>query len=380
MMIVSLLCSLTLVSSMSVVESISFPRLPLIQRQERNSQMATIDEEAEAIAIEQRWKHLMESCLGNFSGSIGWYDVDVQNHNSEDTNNFDKRKKSVQFTSRSNNGQRNMRLSFLLRPQDPTVGDWVVHHAYHEGSRDAVVVERTPKPTAANDPLRQTFYSYDEGIIGRCGANMKRFPVIEHGFWDQEEGMRRTVVLVYGRDQLSMEKICFLQQARRSNSDFDPTLEEPADTRVLPKDLFLHNPSQRMALFERHNIYKQWKVSKLVMKRSEMLNNEGRNRTVAGVRNPLDDDDDDDDDDALRRLFGLGRDGNVEDSDDGILRFSLPNGVLVAAPSTLDAMHDMCFSFGYRRTNQQVQVLQISCHPSDGAVQTVSAVWYRPVN
>jgi hypothetical protein len=145
---------------------------------------------------ERRWHSLMTFCRGNWSGSIGWFDV----------------KEGNTLQPRPDNFQRNMRLSFLPSHQHSEVANWVVYHARVQGLREEVVI---PKYRDENEDASlsdaQQFYAFKEGILGRTGKDFSRLPVIEHGFWD--EGMRRTVVLVYNQARLS--NICFLQQSKQ---------------------------------------------------------------------------------------------------------------------------------------------------------------------
>lgn len=152
---------------------------------------------------------LLENCSGDWSGSIGWFDI-----------LYDDNQDAVGILCpRKENRERNMRLSFHPSPETENVANWVVYHARGQGIKEEVLLE---KHASENSPLekKQLFYGFEGGILGRTGLDFQMLPVIEHGYWDQ--GTRRTVVLAYGEGNKPLTKICFVQQEKQENGlEFD---------------------------------------------------------------------------------------------------------------------------------------------------------------
>ena len=280
---------------------------------------------------ERRWHSLMTYCRGNWSGSIGWYDVD-EGHI---------------LKPRPENFQRNMRLSFHPSPERPeTVAKWVVYHATARGLRQEVVLVKYPNKQEDDLPSdssslsdsSQQFYAFNEGILGRTGRDFTGLPVIEHGFWDEDEGMRRSVVIVY--NQTSLSKICFLQQQKQvDDCDFDVSTENPSHLSILPKE---HETSLKEM--------QSWIVAS---EGAEVLSvSRGYERS--------------DPSQVLTRL-------NPSEKDEETLRTVLPNGIILACPWSIRDKPRFTIMMGYRRKCGQVQVVEFTYQ--DAVLQTVRATW-----
>lgn len=286
-----------------------------------------------------RWKSLTTYCLGHWSGSIGWFDV-VQPQEEE-----------LKLVARPDNSQLNMRMSFQLRQgEDDTVGDWIVYHARSKGSKDHVVIEK--HPLSGPSPPVQTFYCFEEGIIGRCGRNMKSFPVVEHGFWS--DGVRKTVVLVFNKKTLCLEKICFLKQIKKLDNSFDVSAVNLDDISVLraSSDLLLSITDN-----ERNKLKTEWNVDSIKIQRCQIVNKLGRNR------------EEDSDTNALTRCLSA--------VDDTMLHVLLPNGVVLACPKSLSRTTKPMILLGHQRSGGQVQVLEIQIESNSGMIEYVRASCYQ---
>jgi len=298
--------------------------------------------------------------IGNWSGSIGWYDVAPE-------------QREIALRADSSHTL-NMRLSFQTRHDDDTIADWIVYHARSQGSKDHVVLEKHGEPSE-----HQAFYCFVEGIVGRMGRNILAFPVVEHGFW--ADGMRRTVVLVYTKKLsdnssesshqcCSLERICFLQQAKQpEQQEFDVSATNLADIAVLPKGPWSPRPLNAQ---EKKKLLAEWRSPGTMTHRVEELDGFGGSNRQSSVAT-----DSSSCDDALGYLF------RSDDDDDDILRIQLPNGVVIACPWFLKKGSSssgpvLRISLGYKRPSPcgQIQILDMEFDPSDGSLQTVRAHWY----
>jgi len=320
--------------------------------------------------LQRRWKTLMENGIGNWSGSIGWYDVVPT---STETN------KGREFVARADNNQLNMRFSFQRRADNPdNLADWIVYHARERGSKDHVVIE---KGSAVDPNHPQTLYCFEDGILGRTGKKVTlgfvhpdqrifmSIPVVEHGFWDHDDkrGMRRTVVVTYDPDTLQLSKICFLQLEKRpQDEDFDVSAFDQDDIKVLATAE--KSKSGILSLQERQAILADWGVIR--MERCARVDGLGLKLEHKSEQ----------DSGALDRLFGNG------DNSDEMVRMSLPNGVVVACPNILpdtlgevDAnTSDLPFyiSLGYKRRCGQAQIVEIYYNRSTGMMDFAQASYY----
>ena len=106
------------------------------------------------------------------------------------------------------------------------------------------------KVSAAGDSKMYWFDDDSSGSLGRistvsAASGNSRVRVVEHGFWDRVEGMRRTVVLIYDEGNGDLDRICFLQQKKITsidggeedggNSSFDVSDINEMDLSVMPK-------------------------------------------------------------------------------------------------------------------------------------------------
>jgi len=295
----------------------------------------------------------MTNCVGSWSGTIGWYDV-IQSGSRHDD---DQKYKPLALVPRKDNNVRNMRLSFQPRQSDEDVADWVVYHARDQGVKQDVVLYRaTSKDPMENVGPKQTFYCFNEGILGRSGTDFNELPVIEHGFWDVKEGMRRTVVLVYGADDGDLSKICFLQQKKKyiGQDKFNLAGVESRDVSVMPK-------KPRIKL---DKIRKTWKAKKGGEREEVLMVNIGKYHTLDSSSTGKG---------AVASLLG----SSDDEGDSDILRVALPNGVVLACPLSIWSGKQPSKSFnivmGYRRKHGQVQIVQYSFGRSK--LKTVTASW-----
>lgn len=293
-----------------------------------------VENQAEENYRNRRWAALMTHCLGNWSGSIGWYRPD--------------REESVQG-SQEQQPRLNMRMSFQQRATDNTVADWIVYHARSEGSKDHVVLEKYPD--ISDDKPVQTFYCFDEGIVGRTGRNIGSFPVVEHGFW--ADGMRRTVVLIYDRKNLTIDRICYLQQKKQPmDLEFDVSATNLDDVSVMSEQL-----PRELNLEERQRQYEAW-MSTTALEKCEVMDDCGMNpRTVTQNSG------------ALSRLL------RPDEDEQDVLHFLLPNRVVIACPKSLKANKPFDFALGYQRPCGQIQILELQ-FSDEAMLQGVGASWY----
>jgi hypothetical protein len=242
-----------------------------------------------------------------------------------------------------------MRLSFHPSPENPdTVANWVVYHARARGHREEVAILKYPDkhedlPSSASLSLSdsQQFYAFNEGILGRAGRDfITGLPVIEHGFWDEDEGMRRSVVLAY--NQMKLSKICFLQQQKQTNDhDFDVSTENPSHVSVLPK---AHETSLKEM--------QSWTVASEV---AEILS-VSRGYEWSDPSH------------VLTRLLGT-----PSEKEEDTLRIVLPNGVILACPWSIRDKPRFTITMGYCRKCGRVQVVEFKFQ--DAVLQTVQATW-----
>jgi hypothetical protein len=274
------------------------------------------------------------NCGGNWSGSIGWYDVEY-----DDT-----------FTGkgtlvpRGDNGQRNMRLSFQCNESDANTAHWVVHHARGQDVMEEVVLQKYPSTETP-----QLFYSFDNGILGRTGRNFSILPVIEHGFWDQ--GMRHTLVVSYNKDEhgsLMLLKICFVQQCRQDDkNEFDVSDSNP-HVGILPRE-----PTTSLKEFQAF-----CKTLKFIKAESILLNGV---RELTASNN------------ALECL--LGTHDNDENKEDDMLRVVLPNNVVLVCPWRLPTTRTFHIYMALKTKKGQVQVVDFEFE--EGAcIRKVTASYY----
>ncbi|KAL7481536.1 hypothetical protein ACHAW6_007217 [Cyclotella cf. meneghiniana] len=286
----------------------------------------------------RRWDVLMEKCVGCWSGTIGWYDVEVKHRDNGEQGPY-----MYELNPRSDNNKRNMRLSFQTRAYDATTADWVVYHAKGQGVREEVVLQKKKK-NSGDSPM-QTFYSFDRGNLGRSGTNFMELPVIEHGFWDvsSDGGERRTVVLVYNPHDGHLMKVCYLQQKKKVGSlakDFDVSGIERGDIGIMPT-----RPTRPL------NYNRQNWLRSPESKYSEVLN-------VAKYQYKRKDPPRDEVHNTLLCLLG-----SKEHSNDNMLRVSLPNGVILACPLCVKSddgtnVKSFNIAMGYQNRKGEVQVVE----------------------
>jgi len=296
---------------------------------------------------DRRWRDLQECCAGNWSGSIGWYDVEIDGNNkSNDRTRVGQPHKHKLRLRKKDSFKLNMRMQFRLRgeEEDGIVGDWVVYHARGASVREAVELKYE---SDASGPSQ--FYSFAGGILGRTGKNLNALPVVEHGFWhddcdDSKDGgkarrVRKTVVLAYGKGEgekgnsastsvLNLQKICFLSQRR---IDDDPEY-----------DVSGSDPRHRSALPRRHAKTLDWVASEwwrtaqdgggfgiVVEVEAEALEVQTASAATARRVRLSDDEARELADRVLPRLFGHDEEnlGAV-----ATVRTVLPNGILVVCP------------------------------------------------
>jgi hypothetical protein len=276
-------------------------------------------------------------CIGCWSGSIGWLDVDVTKRNDSDV--------QYQLKPRSDSNTRNMRLSFQTRDDDATIADWVVYHARGQGVREEVTLTKSKKNNG--DLPIQTFYAFQDGNLGRCGSNFMELPVVEHGFWDvspEGSGERRTVVLVYNPQSGHLMKICYLKQKKkigRAVENFDVSAVERRDIGVMPK-------KAKMSL---QQLKRNWLHSPKP-KCVEVLNvSRHKYKSIdSGVNEEVDN--------TLMSLLGSKESDNCH-----MLRVSLPNGVALACPISIKSddggiLKSFDISMGCENSNRDVQVIE----------------------
>ena len=313
--------------------------------------------------VNRRWDSLMKYCIGNWSGSIGWYTVDRSSLMEPNSN----KPNGPSLILRKDSHELNMRMTFHRRQDDDETADWTVCHARHPGSREAVVLTKLPPEQGGDETLLQTLYVFDDGIIGRTGRTFQAFPIIEHGFWEKATtatgiSKRRTVVLIY--KEKSLERICFLQQHQQDKGEavFDVADTNPDDIANLPK---IDSTNQACwSLQTRQELAQQWCIQKLDLKQTSEVDGLGRKRKnlwqrlgkLGFRRRNLGND-------ALHRLLGISADHD-DDDDESLLRVVLPNGVVVACPLELPAENEtaeapMIISMGYQQSNGHVQVLDL---------------------
>ena len=286
----------------------------------------------------RRWNALMENCIGCWSGTIGWYDVEIRRKNIGNEGEQYKYK----LKPRPDNNKRNMRLSFQTRADDASTADWVVYHAKGQGVREEVVLRNTETNNNGDLPM-QTFYSFEGGNLGRSGTNFMELPVIEHGFWDvasDGSGERRTVVLVYNPHNGHIMKVCYLQQKKkvgRAIEEFDVSGVERDDIGVMPKKtkISLSSIRQRWLFSPKSKYMEVLDVQKYRYKRDTQNN-------------------------TLLSLFG-----SEECYNDGMLRLSLPNGVILACPISIKSNDDgklksFDIAMGCQTNNGEVQLIQFA--------------------
>ena len=257
--------------------------------------------------VERRWQSLIDYCGGNWSGSIGWYDANTCSSDDDDDT----------LVPRADNHMRNMRLSFHPKPSSSESANWIVYHAHGQGVKEEVVLE---KHGSSKDNL-QTFYYFERGILGRTGNVFSVLPVIEHGFWD--EGTRKTLVVVYDKDSRRLQKICFLQQIKKDESDFDVSASDLKDVSILPKA-----PTENL-----EQLQSSWKSFRL--QKAESISFDGIRQDA--VEN-----------DSLAQLLG----GN-----DKMLRIVLPNNVVLACPWSFQDKGTFQILMGSKTKSGEVQVV-----------------------
>ena len=195
--------------------------------------------------IDRRWNALMRSCKGSWSGTIGWIDIEAVNDETipEDVKSlFSLANESILSIlmpiPRAENHKQNMRLSFYPRTSNPNIADWIVYHTRAPNVRQEAILykhkEEDPRASVGPKPL---FYCFKDGNLGRSGADFTKLPVIKHGYWDDDEGMRRTVVLAYDMKSGRISHICFLQQKQLMDDvDFDVKGFNLEDCSIMPKN------------------------------------------------------------------------------------------------------------------------------------------------
>lgn len=277
---------------------------------------------------------LLENCSGDWSGSIGWFDI-----------LYDDNQDAVGILCpRKENRERNMRLSFHPSPETENVANWVVYHARGQGIKEEVLLE---KHASENSPLekKQLFYGFEGGILGRTGLDFQMLLVIEHGYWDQ--GTRRTVVLAYGEGNKTLTKICFVQQEKQENGlEFDVSSTDPSHVPVLP-----NKPSSTL-----EQLQDRWRA--LQLKKAESILSDGTRQVLKNSN-------------ALNRLLV-----GITDNDDGerILRVVVPNNVVLACPFYFDEKSSFRILMACQTKSDVVQVVEF--HFVHAYVERVTASYY----
>ena len=281
----------------------------------------------------------MDKCVGCWSGTIGWYDIDIKGSEGQ---------YEYTLNPRSDNNKRNMRLSFQPRKDDPTTADWVVYHAKGQDVREEVTL-RNRKDNNGDLPI-QIFYSFEGGNLGRSGTNFMELPVIEHGFWDispDGSGERRTVVLVYNPQSGHLMKVCYLQQKKKVGeavNTFDVSGVEKKDIGIMPKKprLSMKDVQRKWLHSPKSNDVEVLNVQKYRYKREDVRNDEA----------------------VLDALLSLFESRSERKEDDSMLHLSLPNGVILACPLSIKSNDDTRDMKSFNITLQWVSE-QRRCDSSD---------------
>lgn len=293
------------------------------------------------VVIDRRWEALMNSCQGSWSGTIGWFDAKIANKDRSDLDAATSEGQSsakVKFIPRVENHKQNMRLSFYPRSSNPNIADWIVYHASAKDERqESTLYKNTEDDPNANFGPKQTFYCFQDGNLGRSGSDFSKLPVIEHGYWDSKEGMRRTVVLVYDKENGYISRICFLQQKRQMNEDeFDVAGFDGDDCSVMP---------QKAQSFE--ELRAVW--FGLCRGTGEILDaTTGKYIDIAG---------DETDTNACSKVLEqlLGKNSSPDS-----FQVALPNGIVLVCPYCLETGENFEILMGYKRQCGEIQTTQYS--------------------
>ena len=248
--------------------------------------------------------------------------------------------------------------------------------------------ESSSDPT--NKPV-MTSYFFPDGNLGRCGTMFGRFAVIEHGFWDSDDGdgMRRTVVLVYDvKNGGTLAKICFLQQQRQNqeNEDFDVAGTNIEHISILPK-----TAAGGPATIPRSS--SKLYVDAQDQQKSQALNVPNMKYTPLSLTSPQPQAEED-----LQRLVDILSEGKILDNreeecdvDDegGVLKVILPNGAALACPWSIQSGEEQndptenpnppprSICMGYRRPCGQIQTIEYKFDTPQWILRRVRARYGR---
>jgi len=291
--------------------------------------------------IDRRWNALTRSCKGSWSGTIGWIDIEAVNDETipdDVTSPFSLADESIlsmlRPIPRAENHKQNMRLSFSPRTSNPNIADWIVYHARAPNVRqEAILYKHKEEDPMANVGPKQIFYCFKDGNLGRSGSDFTQLPVIEHGYWDDDEGMRRSVVLAYDMKSGRISKICFLQQKRLMNDiDFDVKGSNLEDCSIMPENALTWE-----------ELRSQW--NKHSTGDMETLD------CVSGEYTSIEDQSED--------ICKMELENFLSDSSDGeILKIALPNGVVLVCPCVVKSAESFQVFMGYKRQCGDIQMTE----------------------
>lgn len=302
------------------------------------------------IIKDRRCDALMDNFKGSWSGTIGWIDANIFNEVPSDTVpdddtstfSFIGAPSTLQLIPRAANRKQNMRLSFYPRSLNPHIADWIVYHARAPGVRQEAIMHKSKDhDPMANLGPKQTFYCFEGGNLGRSGTNFTKLPVIEHGYWDSKEGMRRSVVLAYDAQSGYISKICFLQQKRQivNNNNFVVEDSNVDDCSVMP---------EKAQTLEELRL--QWgNQDEGDVQSLDCTTGKYADIVVVDAA-----------DNTCKKAIGnlLGR--NNSSNDDKILQIALPNGVVLACPCCFRTGEKFDIFMGYKRQCGEIQMTEYS--------------------
>lgn len=177
-----------------------------------------ICDDVKDIHHERRWNGYL-SANGSWSGSVGYYDL---------------AKNEIMDGSST----RNMKMSFQPRGTDPDVFDWKVRDATANGSEQNLVIYKNARedPNFLSPRQKQRkYFFFEDNMIGYSGVDFQKAAYVEVGFFDRDDGMRRSVVLMYDRDTGDLGKVWFIQQEEKEDQSFDLSSTYPDDISIMSK-------------------------------------------------------------------------------------------------------------------------------------------------
>ena len=177
-----------------------------------------ICDDVKDIHHERRWNGYL-SANGSWSGSVGYCDL---------------AKNEIMDGSST----RNMKMSFQPRDTDPDVFDWKVRDATANGSEQNLVIYKNARedPNFLSPRQKQRkYFFFEDNMIGYSGVDFQKAAYVEVGFFDRDDGMRRSVVLMYDRDTGDLGKVWFIQQKEKEDRGFDLSSTYPDDISIMSK-------------------------------------------------------------------------------------------------------------------------------------------------